>query len=305
MAKKTGMPASLASRHRAIAREWHHKKNGDLSPKDIARASGKKVWWQCKNGHEWQAAVYSRTLGGNGCPYCSGKRAGKDNSLKKLFPKVAREWHPERNGALTPRDVTRGSKRRVWWVCKHGHEWQAPVHERTSGKGCPYCAHRRLAEDNTLAALRPDLAADWHPTRNRPLSPESVFPAAAHRVWWRCPEGHEWQATINSRSHLGTGCPYCSGRRVTKERSLAANHRGLARQWHKTKNGELTARDVSTVSKRDVWWICSKGHEWKMPVRTRTMKGAGCPTCDNERHRGSRPSSGPRASAKRGRKTRR
>ena len=283
MGRTADRTESLASRHRALAREWHPTKNGALTPRDVARASGKKVWWRCGNGHELQAAVYSRTLGGNGCPYCSGKKAGKDNSLRKLYPKIAREWHPDRNGDLTPADVTRGSKRRVWWRCRHGHEWQAPVHERTAGKGCPYCAHRRLAPDNNLAALRPDLAAEWHPTKNRPLKPEEVFPAAAHRVWWRCEHGHEWQATINSRSHLETGCPYCSGRRVTRERSLARNNRGIARQWHKERNGELTPWDVSPASKRSVWWICSKGHEWQAPVRARTNHHQGCPLCEEER----------------------
>ncbi len=283
MVRATRTPQSLAARHRAIAREWHPTKNGGLTARDIARASGRTVWWRCAHGHEWQAPVYSRTLGGNGCPYCSNKKVDRDNSLRKLFPRVAREWHPERNGELTPRDVTRGSKKRVWWRCRKGHEWQAPVHERTSGKGCPYCAHRRLGEDNNLAALRPDLAAEWHPTRNRPLKPETVFPAAAHRVWWRCPHGHQWRATINSRSHLGTGCPYCSGRRVTKERSLAVNERGLSRQWHRERNGELTPHDVSTASKRVVWWVCSKGHEWRAAVRDRITRRPGCPECETRR----------------------
>ncbi|MFW6288724.1 MAG: zinc-ribbon domain-containing protein [Spirochaetota bacterium] len=282
MAKKKGIPSSLASRFRALAREWHPTKNGALTPRDVARASGRKVWWRCKKGHEWEAAVYSRTLGGNGCPYCSGKRAGKDNSLRKLHPKLAREWHREKNGDLTPNAVTAGSKRRVWWRCSRGHEWQAPVHERTAGKGCPYCAHRRLSDDNNLAALRPDLAAEWHPTKNRPLKPETVFPAAAHRVWWRCGHGHQWLATINSRSHLGTGCPYCSGRRITKERSLGSNHRGIARQWNKERNGDLSPYDVSAISKRVVWWRCPDGHEYEMAVRRRTGKDAGCPICDTE-----------------------
>lgn len=279
MARSTKAPQSLAARHRAVAREWHPTKNGDLTARDVARASGRTVWWRCAQGHEWQAPVYSRTLGGNGCPYCSNKRVGKDNSLRKLYPRIAREWHPQRNGELTSNDVTRGSKRRIWWRCRKGHEWQAPVHERTSGKGCPYCAHRRIGEDNNLAALRPDLAAEWHPTKNRPLKPQAVFPAAAHKVWWRCEHGHQWRATINSRSHLGTGCPYCSGRLVTKERSLAANERGLSRQWDRRRNGELTPHAVSTVSKRLVWWICPQGHEWRAPVRDRVLRGRACPIC--------------------------
>ncbi|TVQ20690.1 MAG: hypothetical protein EA382_14660 [Spirochaetaceae bacterium] len=279
MATRT-KPESLATRHRAIAREWHPTRNGSLSPRDIARASGASVWWMCRRGHEWEAAVYSRTLGGNGCPYCAGKRAGKDNSLHARFPKVAREWHPDRNGDLTPRTVTWGSKRRMWWRCRHGHEWQAPVHERSSGKGCPYCAHRKIGDDNNLAAIRPDLAVQWHPTRNRPLKPEGVFPAAAHKVWWRCPEGHQWQATINSRSTLGTGCPYCSGRRTPKERSIATLHRAISREWHGEFNNNLRPADVSPASRREVWWICGRGHAWRERVRTRVKRGGGCPMCD-------------------------
>ena len=279
MATPSSKSGSLASHHRSLAREWHPTRNGELTPATVARAARRRVWWKCRRGHEWEAAVYSRSLGGNGCPYCAGKRAGRDNSLRKLYPRVAREWHPTKNGNLTPADVTRGSKKRVWWVCRHGHEWQAPVHERTAGRGCPYCAHRRIAEDNSLAALRPDLAREWHPTRNRPLTPQNVFPAAAHQVWWRCEHGHVWQATINSRSTLGTGCPYCSGRRVTRERSLAATHRALARQWHPTLNGDLTPADVTPVSKRMVFWVCSKRHAWLASVRSRTRRDSGCPVC--------------------------
>lgn len=28
------------------------------------------------------------------------------------------------------------------------------------------------------------------------------------KVWWRCNQGHEWQATIANRNY-GTGCPEC------------------------------------------------------------------------------------------------
>lgn len=274
---------TLASKHRAVARQWHPKKNGDLTPKDVKPASRKKVWWQCPEGHEWQAVVYSRTLNNTGCPYCSGKKAGKDNCLSTLFPKIAKEWHPEKNGSLTPKDVTKGSKKRVWWQCTQGHEWQAPVYDRTNGKGCPYCAHRALGDDNNLAALNPGVAKEWHPTKNRSLKPNDVFPAAGVKVWWRCSHGHEWQATVNSRTTLGTGCPYCSGRKIAKERSLATLHRGIAREWDKDANGDLTPKDVSELSKKTVTWKCRKGHTWEASVRSRTQTGSGCPVCESER----------------------
>ena len=57
-----------------IAAEWHPGLNGALTPADVTRGCTKKVWWRCRFGHEWQAAVYSRTREKRaGCPYCTGR----------------------------------------------------------------------------------------------------------------------------------------------------------------------------------------------------------------------------------------
>ena len=57
-----------------IAEEWHGDLNGDLKPEDVTLGSNKKVWWQCRDGHVWKAAIYSRTRRkGTGCPVCTGK----------------------------------------------------------------------------------------------------------------------------------------------------------------------------------------------------------------------------------------
>jgi hypothetical protein len=83
-------------------------------------------------------------MGPDGCPFCAGRRVSKTNMLALMNRKVAREWHPTKNGKLTPRDVTWGSGRRVWWRCVSGHEWQAPIHARAKlGRGCPYCQRRK------------------------------------------------------------------------------------------------------------------------------------------------------------------
>lgn len=275
---------SLASDHPRVAAQWHPTRNLPLAPDQVTRGSGRRAWWLCDQGHEWQAVIYSRTIGGNGCPYCAGKKVHADNSLARLQPEIAATWHPIKNGDLTPADVTCGSKARVWWFCDSGHEWAAPVCERTTGKGCPCCAHRQISADNNLASLRPDLAAQWHPSRNRTLTPRDVFPAGAQKVWWQCDAGHAWQASVNSRSNLGTGCPFCSGRRVTRERSLAALRSTIAMEWHPSRNGTITPDQVSVHSKRTAWWMCAAGHEWEASVRSRVRarKARSCPICAKE-----------------------
>ena len=194
---------------------------------------------------------------------------------------LLRQWHPTKNQPLTPDTVSSGSSRKVWWRCEDGHDWQCAVYARTSaGTKCPYCAGKRPVPGKTdLAALFPDLAEEWHPARNLPLTPEQVLPGSHRMVWWVCGKGHEWQAPVKSRV-AGCGCPVCAGRAVQPgENDLAATHPGLAEEWHPTKNGALTPRDVTAGTRRKVWWRCAKGHEWRAQVSARAGSGTGCPVC--------------------------
>ena len=134
---------SLATVNPELATEWHHTKNGALLPEYVSVHSNIKVWWKCKEGHEWQAVINSRRYG-VGCPYCSGKRSivGKTD-LATINPKLAEEWHPTKNEGLKASDLTCGSDKKVWWQCDKGHEWEAAIGSRNRGSGCPVCAKRK------------------------------------------------------------------------------------------------------------------------------------------------------------------
>ena len=176
----------------------------------------RKVWWVCGKGHEWQAAVSSRAGSGAGCPVCAGKVVVPgENDLARLFPGLAAQWHPARNGQLTPENVAPYSNRKVWWRCPLGHDYAASVGARTvGGSGCPYCAGRKvLAGFNDLAAREPEVAAQWHPTLNGALTPEMVTAGSRRKVWGACPSGHIWKAAVYSRAGpQKCGCPVCAGK---------------------------------------------------------------------------------------------
>jgi len=132
----------LATLNPALAAEWHPTKNGDLKATDVTLHSNKKVWWQCKLGHEWQATVNNRSYGKD-CPYCAGRYAiPGETDLATLNPALAAEWHPTKNGNLKATDVTLHSNKRVWWQCKLGHKWKATVNDRSQGNSCPYCTDK-------------------------------------------------------------------------------------------------------------------------------------------------------------------
>ena len=204
-------PDSLQSEHPELAKQWHQARNASLTAADVTPHSSQKVWWTCPNGHDWQAVINSRTRG-HGCPYCAGQKPTANRNLAIEFPALLKEWNWERNGDTNPEDFTPRSKFKVWWKCEKGHSWQATIGNRTrrTANTCPVCHNRRLGEDNSLAKIRPDLAKDWHPSRNLPITPNDVVAGGSRKVWWICGHGHEWQATIGSRVINGSGCSKCS-----------------------------------------------------------------------------------------------
>ena len=214
----------LATKAPEIAAQWHPEFNGELTPEMVTECSNTKVWWRCDHGHEWQAKVEART--GNrksGCPLCAGRSfIPGENDLASLFPHIAAQWHPTRNGDLTPEKVTPGSNKKVWWQCEQGHEYEAQIVGRTNRTyNCPYCSGRRvLAGFNDLATKDSELATQWHRELNGELTPERVTPGSRQKAWWQCSEGHVWQATVCARARgQKSGCPVCcrQSRRKTVE----------------------------------------------------------------------------------------
>ena len=121
-----------------LVKEWHPTKNLGVKPGDLTPGSGRKVWWICSAGHEWEAAVYSRSRG-SGCPFCSRHKKKDAGCLALTNPDLIRDWHPTKNGALNPRNVTSDHRKKVWWVCLNGHEWKDTIKNRIKGRGCPAC----------------------------------------------------------------------------------------------------------------------------------------------------------------------
>ena len=132
---------SLLEVNPALAAEWDTGRNGDLTPADVTPGSNKKVWWNCDDGHHYQMRVHNRSRG-RGCPYAAGQRVDESNSLAGKNPALAAEWDTERNGDLTPADVTPGSDKEVWWNCDGGHHYQMRVNDRSRGGLCPGCHPR-------------------------------------------------------------------------------------------------------------------------------------------------------------------
>lgn len=278
----------LATKRPEILDQWHPTKNGDISPDSVLPHSKVKVWWVCPKGHEYEQSVVARVLHPSSCPICSGQRVVQGvNDLESRYPDVAKEWSYARNSDVVPTDITWGSNKKFWWRCvKCNHEWQARVSDRTRDhNGCPACGNRKLASGiNDLATKYPEIAKEWHPTKNGDLKPENIKYISKDKVWWVCAKGHEYKQAVNLKTLRGAGCPICSSHRVlAKFNDLATKYPEIAKEWHLTKNGDLKPSDVLSKSKLKVWWLCPLGHEYVQSIDKRTDRKQSCPYCSNHK----------------------
>lgn len=297
---------SLADANPEVASWWHQTKNGNITPKDVAPRSHKKVWWlypyddPSTGKHfdfEWEATVDSVSVSGR-CPFLSGQAVWIGfNDLQTKNPELASEWHTTKNGDLTPQNVTEHSNKNVWWILHYNDlktnkifnfEWQSTVANRTCGNGCPYINGNAVwVGFNDFATQYPDIAKEWHPTKNEHLVPQNFTSHSGQKVWWMlnyfdaktnktfC---FEWQAAIRDRVN-GDGCPYLSGHKLfVGFNDLATLNPKLASEWDFDKNDKSPSEYLAN-SHANVWWKCSMGHSWKAKICMRNGSKTGCPHC--------------------------
>ena len=219
--------------------------------------------------------------------FCRRKTLWRQNSLicfrtgtQKRIPRCCRRRscreHTGRSGV--------GSHKKVWWRCPAGHSYDSVVKSRVQGTGRPVCAGRVvLPDENSLAARYPALAAEWDTEKNASLLPTQVAAGTLKKVWWKCPKGHSYFASVASRVR-GSGCPACGGKTVVPgENDLATQYPLLAAQWDAAKNGALTPETVLPGSNRRVWWRCEDGHSYPAAISHRVRSGSDCPFCANRK----------------------
>lgn len=264
--------------------EWDHSLNGE--PENPKITTKTPVWWVCSknNEHEWKASTGSRVYGSS-CPYCSGRYPVVGSTdLSTTHPELKEYWNTNKND-ISITDVSKGSVKKVWWLCPKGHEWQAFVYNVSSGGRCPVCSGRKTIPGiNDLKTTNPELAKEWHPTKNE-IPIEKVSKGSNLKVWWVCPKNqkHEWKAQILSRTS-GNGCSVCFGSTIIPGiNDLMYKHPDIAKEWHPTKNGSIVPNGISPTSHKKVWWVCSidSTHTWKTAIYNRVLGGTNCPSCSS------------------------
>lgn len=278
---------SLADKQPDVAKQWAYDLNAPLSPEHFRPAANKSVWWRCSKGHIWKTSINNRGRQLSGCPGCAGQVATNEWNLSVINPDLAREWHPERNSNLVPKDVTPKSNKKIWWQCGNGHEWQATPNNRSKGnsrvKGsrCPYCYGRYATKENNLASKYPELLETWDREKNKGLNPSNFTPHVGKKVWWRCPNGHSWQATIYNRAKNKSGCPACAQKNSRKysieDIQVLAEKRG----------GKCLSTNYTNCRVK-LKYCCKNGHIWEARADALLYDNQWCPACARTRQTSAR-----------------
>ena len=182
------------------------------------------------------------------------------NSFGENYPNAAKQWHPTKNGLLTPYMVSSHSSQQAWFICEKGHEYYTSVANRAKGCSCYICAMKECgrqkmvpSKGESLADKAPQACDAWHPTKNGDMTPWDIKPCSNKKFWWLCPEcGGEYQSAPLKRTRNGQGnflCRSCSLKRAGQRRREESGKRLLELVAQNNPNTEVIGEYVSDKTK--------------------------------------------------------
>jgi len=198
----------------------HPKTNRSIPFDELTTQANWRCKWKCMKApcncpHIWVTSVSNRTYKqGKNCPHCAHilTYVCRCESFGTKFPELLKEYDP--SNERDPFTLARVSNLKVKWQCSTcAHKWQAKIANRTVlNRNCPACAHQVPTETTCLATRFPEIAKEFHPTKNAPLTAKTVMPATHKKVWWFCAKHNvDWQASVANRT-IGNspGCSRCN-----------------------------------------------------------------------------------------------
>lgn len=269
---------------------WDHGTNDLAQWETVTVTARREAAWRCPDcGLQFTARVHDMIHRAT-CPTCEPKRRAEWQAEYERYqvtpvsevPELLAAWADDED----PRTVTvaeLGPLRR--FRCPRGH------HPRISPytylhSGCPSCRSQEtrtagldaVEADPAPFRISPEIASQWHPSRNGRISLAKLSPKSRRTVWWQDPGcGHEWQDTPEQRDKgQRLRCPECR----TILDSLAFHFPELAAEWSSV--NPLSAWHVRPSGQTAFvpTWVCatSPTHVWQAPLASRAV-GSGCPEC--------------------------
>ena len=286
-----------------MAQYWHPTKNGDTKPYMVSYGSAKKCWFKCPNEkclHDFitNPNHVTKLTNPTWCPYCcqAPKKLcdAKDCNIcyEKSFAShpMSNLWCQETNGSITPRDIFVSSNKTYWFKCDDSsckHLFDISINSITcKNTRCPYCAHKRLCEDNDCEpCMRRSFAyhprsKNWDHEKNGDITPRSVFKNSGDiSYWFICDNNHSFSDNLGHiTSKEARWCGKCSKNIEIQFRS--EKYIVEVREIAKKLGGDL----ISTVyvnAHKLLEFKCKDNHTWEASYDS-VSRGSWCPKCVNK-----------------------
>ena len=297
------------------AQYWHPTKNGDLTPDMILCGSGKKRWFTCECGHDFETVIQTITKTNVWCPYCSipSKKLCENNEdghclscFQKSFAshEMASYLDIDKN-KIHPSTIYRGANIKCWFTCDCGHSIEKTINKIVDHSlGCPYCCvpSKKLCEQNEDGHCQScfqksfashEKAQYWDIDKNK-IHPSAVCRGSSSiKYWFHCECGHTFNADVGHiTSKDNTWCPYCSDapKLICEnnedghcpscfQRSFASHER--VTYWDIDKN-KIHPSAVYKSANTKYWFICTQGHSFHSCINNINSSNTWCPYCINK-----------------------
>ena len=198
------------------------------------------------------------------------------NDLATVNPVVAAEWHPTENGDLSPQLVLSGSGKKVWWLGKCGHEWEAKISDRAlRGYACPLCRKSRPKSHEEFCRAISEL--------NPNIEIIGTYEKSHKKISVRCKKcGYEWETKPNNLQQ-GRGCPRCAkaGTSRTEQFIFAFLEQVFGADRVKSRDRETIGLELDIVCLNHAWepgswvWHCSSSKQRRDRQKIEMCREAG------------------------------
>ena len=183
--------------NKELLKLWDYEKNSLININNVKLGSNKSYYWKCPNcGNSWKRRIWRMVNENASCPKCAkeikhikyitnnGSIIDKKNLIK--------EWDYEKNNliGIYPERETIYSSNKAYWICSKGHSYYSRIDGRVRGRGCPYCANKKVLKGfNDLLFLNPKICKEWDYGLNK-LGPDCYTNNSNIKVHWICPKKH-------------------------------------------------------------------------------------------------------------------
>ena len=283
----------LVTTHPELANEWDYEENGELLPQHVSYGMGKKVGWKCSLGHKYKATILHRSSGTN-CPICnSGRQTSFAEQavfyyVKQLYPSTINRYRDIFDNGMEIDIYIPEIRYGIeydgsYWHKTDNYDREQKKYEICKAKGIRLIRIKAFTKEYSIDApcfadytlfLKEDNVSEL----------EKMIQSLYFSLCNTCLCG-QWENAITT-VNLERDRYKISNYRYEQKNSFMDEHPELAKEWHPTKNEDLTPSMFRSGSSFLAWWLCSAcGYEWKTSIWSRS-KGSGCEKCNRKNNAG-------------------